>query len=498
MALIPLNIPPGIHANGTSFKTGQQGRWWRGNLVRFQAGLLAPVGGWVKVSDTTLDGFARGMHAWRDNGLRRRLAIGTNEALYTYSDSGEIEDITPLYFAPGRVDGIYADGYGYGDYGDSTYGTARESSEERLLVGASTWALDNWGENLVGVASHEGVIYEWAPDDAAATEISEAPTANRSLIVTPERHLVALGADGNPRSVAWSDREDNTEWTASSTTLAGSIELQTQGLIECALKVRGEVLILTDQDAHSMRFVGSPLVYGFDRVGSACGVAGAHAAVAADGWAAWMGQGGFFIYDGAVRDLPSDVYDYVFSDINKIQRSKIFGGLNNDFSEIWWFYASAASTEIDRYVIWNYAEHVWSVGELARTSWAPTGVFNTPLLMSVDGTLYEHESGWTNNGTAIGSDRYAESGALSIAEGDSVMSVLKMLPDERSAGDTRVRFKTRFAPNGSETLYGPYSLSAFTDMRFQARQVSLLVEGVEDDDWRIGLPRFDVVEGGRR
>ena len=211
-----------------------------------------------------------------------------------------------------------------------------------------------------------------------------------------------------------------------------------------------------------------------------------------------MGVGGFFIYDGVLRELPSEVYDYVYSDINLDQRSKFHAGLNSDFSEAWWFYCSAASNEIDRYVIWNYGEQNWSVGELPRTSWAPIGVFNKPLLVGVDGHLYEHETGWTANGTAIGAGRYIESGALSIAEGDRVMVVLKMLPDERTLGDTRVTFKTRFAPNDAETAFGPYPLSAFTDLRFQARQVSLRVEGVADDDWRIGLPRFDVVEGGRR
>jgi hypothetical protein len=496
--LINLDIPPGLSANGSSYTVGQRGRWWRGNLIRFQAGLLAPVGGWRRVSASPLAGVARGMHAWRDNLLRRRLAIGTTQALYIYSDTGAIATITPSGYIPGRVDGVYADGFGYGPYGASTYGTPRVSSASRLLVAASTWSLDNWGENLVACANHDGKIYEWTPGTAAALVVTNAPTNNLALTVTPERHLVALGAAGNPRLVQWSDRENNTLWAPASTNLAGSLELQTQGVIQCALKVRGETLVLTDQDAHSMRFVGSPLVYGFERVGSACGTLGQKAAIAADGWAAWMGTGGFFVYDGVIRELPSDVYDYVFSDINLDQRSKVHAGLNGDFSEVWWFYCSKNATEIDRYVIWNYVEQNWSVGELSRTSWAPIGVFNKPQLVGVDGHLYEHETGWTANGTAIGSARYVESGALSIAEGDRTMTVLKMLPDERTLGDTRVRFKTRLAPNDSERTYGPYPLSAFTDLRFQARQVSLRVEGVADADWRIGLPRFDVTEGGRR
>jgi hypothetical protein len=211
-----------------------------------------------------------------------------------------------------------------------------------------------------------------------------------------------------------------------------------------------------------------------------------------------MGPGGFHIFQGTVQRLPSEVHDYVFSDINIDQASKVHGCLNDEFSEIWWFYPSADSTENNRYVIWNYVENHWSIGNLERLAWVQAGVFRKPIAIDASGNLYQHESGWTADGLPLNGSRYAESGSVAIAAGDQVATVLQMTPDERSLGDTQVRFNTRFYPNGAETAYGPYTLSALTDMRFQAREISVKIEGVSDSDWRIGLPRFDVVAGGRR
>jgi hypothetical protein len=498
MPLVNLPIPPGVVANGESYQVGTAGRWHRANLVRWVNGLLMPVGGWLRLTADPMDGIARASHPWRNLRNQRFLATGTDQGLYVWDDDTGYE-ITPTYFTTGRESAVYGDGYGVGPYGDADYGTAREAETDRILLDATTWSLDNWGEDLIACASHEGTIYTWSPGDVEAEALENAPDECVGIIVTEERILVALGADGDSRAIAWSDREDNTDWTPTATNAAGDIQLVTNGRIRTAIRVRGEILILTDTDAHSMRFVGQPLVYGFERVGTNCGVYGAKAVASFDGGAVWFGPGGFFGYTGQVQPLLCSVQDYVYSDINLLQKSKFFAGANPDFQEIWFWYCSANSEEIDRYVIFNYAELHWSIGELDRTSWATNGIFNKPIMAAPDGHLYEHESGWTDNGEAIGARRYAESGAASISPGgDQVMTVLKMLPDERTLGDTRVRFKTRFAPNDTETVYGPFALAAFTDMRFQARQVALRIEGVADSDWRVGLPRFDVQPGGRR
>ena len=491
--LIPLDIPPGVFANGQAFEVGQAGRWYRSNLVRWQDGLLKPIGGWVGLGTTpALSGVARSMLAWRNNSNQRELAISTHTHLYVRGDSETVVDITPLYYLEGRVDSIYGAGYGFGPYGAEEYGTVRTSVSN--ILDATVWSLDTWGENLIAVANHEGIIYDWSPGDAAAVQVSNAPTGVYSAFVTAERHLVALSG----RTVSWSDREDNTDWTPVATNQAGDFNLQTRGQLRCGLRVRGSSLLLTTQDAHTMTFLGSPLVFSFQVAGQGCGVYGPKAAVASDSIAAWMGPGGFYYFDGTVRSLPSDVHDYVYSDINNDQGAKIHAALLEEFSEIWWFYPSANSSEIDRYVIWNYQEGHWAIGELERTAWASAGVYRKPIAIDADASLYQHETGWTADGVALNGTRYAESGAVSIETGDQVATVRQMVPDERTSGQTRVSFKTRLFPNGAETVYGPYTLSELTDMRFQSRQVSVKIEGVADADWRIGLPRFDIVPGGRR
>lgn len=505
MPLTPLNIPPGVFRNGTQYQTA--GRWYDANLVRWIDGLLLPVGGWSKMNSSAFAGVCRGLFAWRDNLFARYLALGTNTKLYAWNDSGTLFDITPAGFNPGRVDAIYGGGYGYGVYGGNgttvlaggTYGTPRTVGVTVKLLEAATWMFDNWGEYLVGCAPHDGKIYEWALNTASvATAVTNAPASNRGVFVTPERHLVALGAGGDPRKVQWSSQEDRNNWSPSATSTAGDFELQTNGVIQSARRLRGQNLIFTTLDVHTMTYVGMPYVYGFERAGSFCGAAGPNAIAAAESFCVWMGNESFYMFDGALRTLPCDVRDYVFGDINSAQLSKVYAGINSKFSEVWWFYPSANSTENDRYVLWNWRENHWSIGALSRTAWTSGGIFSNPIAANASGYIYSHENGWTNDGAALTSTRYAESGAIEIGNGDQVSIVRQMLPDERTQGQTRAKFKTRFTPEGPETTHGPYSMSNYTDVRFTGRQVAVRVEGNSDADWRVGTPRIEVVPGGRR
>ena len=493
-----LDIPPGVVADGQPYEIGARKRWHRSNLVRWRNGILQPVGGWLEIGGVQInvsDGPPRGAFAWRDNSLSRYLAMGTPSGLFVHSDFDSLLDITPDGLDVGRQDSIYGAGFGFGPFGAEAFGTVRTNMGS--LLDASAWSLDAWGENLIALMNSDGLVYEWTPGTPKALPVANAPSG-AALLVTAERHLVVLGSNQNGRQVAWSDREDNTVWAAASTNLAGDFELRTEGRLVTGVRMKGENLILTSRDAWTMTFVGAPFVYAFDLLGRACGVFSAMAAVSAGSFAAWMGPAGWHVYDGALRNLPSDVHDYVYSDINLEQASKVVGGLNDQYGEIWWIYPSAAANEPNRYVIWNYNEDHWAIGELERTSWVPDGVFTRPILTGTDGKVYMHENGYNANGTPLNEARFVEGGAQSLGVGDQVSVVLKMLPDERTLGQTRVRFSSRFAPNGPATEHGPYDMSAMTDLRFQGRQVSLRIEGAADAAWRVGLPRLDVVPGGER
>ena len=491
MPLVPLALPPGVYRNGTEYQA--QGRWHDASLVRWTDGTMRPVGGWEQRADLGAQK-SRGAIAWRALGGSRWLASGTHAKLVVASAAGTVTDITPVGLTVGLDDAAVNTGYGGYFYGLSFYGTARPDTG--IFSEVTTWSLDNWGEFLVACSSADGRLLEWQLDVLTdAAPISGAPTSNLGLVVTEERFLVALGAGGNPRKVQWSDREDNTTWTPAATNEAGDIELQTSGQIMQGIRTRGQTLILTDQDAHTMTYVGPPFVYGFERVGSACGTISRRAAVAVDEGVFWIGPSRVHMFSGGVvQDVPCDVIDFLLSDINPAQRSKLWGVANSQFGEVWWFYPSSQSTECDRYVVYSVREKHWSIGSLSRTAGVDAGVFQTPIWFGGLGIAYNHEKGLNYGGAAI----FAESGPVQLGQGDQVLSAVELIPDEKTQGDVTVTFSTRFHPNDTERSYGPYSMANPTPVRFTGRQATMRVSGARLADWRFGVPRLDVRAGGRR
>lgn len=497
MPLIPLNIPKGLYRNGTEYMSA--GRWRDGNLIRWHEDGLRPIGGWRPRYDNTtasvdLGGTVRGMHAWRDNSGGRFVAFGINDSLSIMNSSGVVTDVTPTGLTEGRVHATANTGWGAASWGDFEWGTERP--DLGAILDATVWSLENWGENLLGMSPDDGKLYEYdIIAGGLAAQVVNSPSGCDSMMVTEERFVFCFGAGGNPRLVQWSDREDNTTWTAAATNEAGDIELQTNGRIMQGLRTRGQALIITDQDAHVANYQGPPFVYGFERVGTSCGLISRKAAASVDVGVVWMGLRGFFIYSGgAVNDLPCEVADYVFSDLNKDQRSAISVVVNSQWNEIWWFYPSSTSIENNKYVVFDYAENIWSTGDLERTSGVDRGVFRLPFWIDATGNLYEHEVGFNYDGAAP----FAESGPISLGAGENLINVTQVIPDEKTQGDVDLTFKSRFYPNAVEREHGPYSTANPTSVRFQGRQVRMRVDGARSDDWRVGIVRLDVVPGGKR
>jgi hypothetical protein len=490
---IPLKLPPGIYRNGTEYQAA--GRWYDANLVRWYENTLRPMGGWRKRSTSQMTGLCRGFITWRDNDGERWIAAGTQSKLYAMNEAGTLKEITPTGITAGIADATIKTGYGNGTYGSYAYGVARPDLGG--LIPATTWSLDTWGEYLVACSSADGKLYEWqlgftTPTLAAA--ITNAPTGNKALLVTAERILFALGAGGNPRKVQWSDQEDNTVWTPLSTNQAGDFELATVGTLIAGKRVKGVNLLFTDTECHVATYIGAPFVYGFEKAGSGCGLISAQAVAAIDTAAIWMSKSGFWTYDGYVKPLPSDVSDYVFTNMNFNQASKVYAVHNSQFGEIWWYYPSSGSNENDSYVTYNYRENHWNIGSLARTAGTDAGVFTNPLLVSTDGYIYEHEVGFAYDSASI----YAESGPVQLGNGDNIMSVRQVVPDEQTLGEAVISFKTRNYPTGAQSTFGPYTAANPTDVRFAARQVNVKVTGAVLADWRIGVMRLEAVAGGKR
>ncbi|MBX7249344.1 MAG: hypothetical protein K1X35_09930 [Caulobacteraceae bacterium] len=499
MPYVDLEIPPGVYANGTARQA--KGRWCAANLVRWPNGPdLQPVGGWRLKNAATpaVPGKARAMVTWRDNAGSRWAAVGTNnapaggEGLFVFNAAGSRFDITPAGYAGSKPDAELGGGYGGGAY-NAPPGYGQPRLDDDNILPAAVWTLDTWGQHLVACCEGDGKLYEWTLDSAVAAQpIAAAPTGLRGVVVTAENFIFALG----DRRVSWCDQADSADWTPAATNQAGDLDLQTPGRLMCGRRVRGATLVFSDVDVWAATYLGGVAVYGFQRAGADCGVLAKGAAVSLDGRCVWMGRGAFFAYDGgAVADLPCEIADHVFQDLNEQQASKVTAWHNADHGEVWWHYPSAASLENDRYAAWCYRTGTWSMGQLARTCGASAGVFQNPLLMAPDGRLWEHEVGWDWSGA----QPFARSAPLEIGAGDRVMAVSGVIGDERTRGEAQVRFFTRAFPNGAEAEQGPYPLTRTpADARFSARQVETEVAFTAAADSRVGVLRLDVQTAGRR
>lgn len=493
--LIDLRIPPGAFRNGTAYES--KGRWYATNLVRWQDESLRPIGGWTLWGTASFSGIARGAYAWTDDSGNRWFAFGTAANLYVANSAAAIFTITPAAgFTAGSASATLDLGYGKGPYGSGPYGTARPDSGAITLAG--TWALDGWGQYLVGCMDGDGDIWEWQLVTATpAAQVTNAPTGCIGLVVTQERFLFALGAGGNPRKVQWCDQGVNTTWTPAATNQAGSFTLETDGEIRCGIKQPDETLILTSTDLWAARYIGPPLVYSFRRVDTGCGAPGNRTAIKIGNRAVWLGHGGFYLYDGHVSNLRCDVWDLFLERQARIQASKIFGWHNSEYSEACWLIPSGTSNECDFYITWNYERDWWSfcdVGAFDRSCGVGRGTFQYPVHCGTDGRLYQHEIGTYHESETP----YAESGPLELGNGERWMHATKLYPDEKTLAQTTLTFKTRPYPTASETDHGPYTMANPTSVRFSGRQARIRVDAAGDTDWRYGVPRLDLVPGGKR
>lgn len=490
MAYLPLNLPPGVYRNGTEYQS--KGRYYDASLIRWIDRTLKPVGGWRTRSAEFVTGLARAIISWRDNSGLTWLGIGTHSGLFVSDRAGHVYDITPSGFSSGRADAVTGGGYGSGPYGASSYGTPRPDST--LIQDATVWTVDTWGQDLVGVSPDDGVIYEWSLNTSTpAAAVANAPSCD-ALVVTPQRILMALGADGDKRLVKWCDQEDNTDWTPTATNQAGSFPLQTAGRLMCGKPIQTSTLILTDVDAWLANYTADQLVYSFNKVGTGCGTISRQCLAIIDARAAWMGQTSFWIFNGFVDVLECDVADYVFSDINRLQLSKTYAVRNSAYNEVEWHYCSSASTEIDRCVVWNYKENYWNIGRPARTCGTDRGTFSYPIMVKSDGLIYEHEVGLNYDGLLP----YAEGGPIELGNGDNVEYFDQLIPDEKTAGQVNMTITSRLMPNLAEQTFGPYSLASPTPVRVYGRQAKVRYDAIAPADWRVGSPRLNIKQGGQR
>ena len=457
---------------------------------------------------------------------------------------------------------VLADGSDTGNGGGSTQGAYQINTGLTISVagtgwGAGTWGRGTWGSGITNtvttelrVYSHDnfgedllfnvrdGGIYYWdtstknlgtdraVPIDSLAAADAGTPTIAKQVLVSDrDRHVIVFGCDAqnaigtqDPLLIRFSSQESLTTWTAEATNTAGDLRVGAGSEIVTAIETRQQILVFTDVSLHAMQFLGPPFTFGIDQISENITIAGPLAAKAVDDLVFWMGVEEFYIYSGQVQKLPCSVRSFVFNDFNIEQKSLVTAALNSSFSEIWWFYPSADSTEIDKYVIYNYEEKVWYFGNLVRTFWLDRGVNDFPVAAGTDGYLFNHESGLNDGSTNPASpiSSFIESSQLSLGDGEDFVFLTRLIPDitfdasTDAAASVNFTLQTRNFPGGNylqtnaaavtQTATTPveqFTTEAF--IRLRGRAFALKIDSsMADVQWRLGSPRVDVRPDGRR
>tara|TARA_R100001129_G_scaffold89571_2_gene60973 strand:+ start:125 stop:2044 length:1920 start_codon:yes stop_codon:yes gene_type:complete len=427
---------------------------------------------------------------------------------------------------------VLGTGWGASTWGRGTWG----SSASIAATGAQLriWTHDSFGEDLL-INIRNGDIFRFDTSAGVTTRAvslssissdATTPTIAKQVMVSDrDRHVIVFGCDGetsigtqDPLLIRFSSQESLTTWKSEVTNTAGELRLGSGSEIVTAVETRQQILVFTDVSLHAMQFIGPPFTFGISQLSENITIQGPLAAKAVDDFVFWMGKNDFYVYSGQVQKLPCSVKAYVFNDFNTAQSEKVFAALNSSFSEIWWFYCSSSADEVDRYVIYNYETKLWYFGTLSRTAWIDRGINDNPIAASTTGRLFLHEvdddDGSTDPATAI--TAYVESSQLSIGEGNNFVFLRRLIPDVTFDGSTasgpsaNFTLKTRRFPgaNYDQTNTEAITRSAtvpveqFTtekDVRLRGRSFALRVESTAAGvKWRLGVPRVDVRQDGRR
>jgi hypothetical protein len=442
-------------------------------------------------------------------------------------------------------------GWGAGGWGGDSGGVQTgwgEPAPAGLGIGLQLrlWSQDNYGEDLL-IAPRGGALYLWKVNpnptiyDRAVllsptspspyTTDTGCPTVINAVVVSDaSRFTIAFGCNDygsavlDPLLVRWSDQENYAVWSPAITNQAGSYRLSTGSSIVAHQQTRQEILVWTDAAVYSMQYLGPPFVWGFQILGDNISIAGPNVTATAANIVYWMGYDKFYMYSGRVETLYCPLRQYIFGDINLQQQYQFFSGTNEGYNEIWWFYCSANSTVIDRYVIYNHLEKIWSYGNLARTAWLDTPLREHPTATGYNGQLIYHESG-VNDGTTnppspISS--YIQSADVNIGDGHNYGFAWRMIPDITFDGSTvnnpsvtmtlrpRQNPGSDYSPAASPTVTSAqnyqgqrnYVVQQFTEIvyvRVRGRQMAFRISsnglGVQ---WQLGVPSLDVRPDGRR
>jgi hypothetical protein len=426
-------------------------------------------------------------------------------------------------------------GWGAGTWGSGTWGTGGASLSSLRL-----WSQNNFGEDLI-FAPRDGQIYYW--DATAGVETRgvllsslggalDVPVVQKFIFVSDvSRFVFAFGCNEigsavqNPMLIRWSDQESAADWRPAPTGQAGSIQLSDGSELITCLQTRQEIVVWTDSALYSLQYVGVPAVWSTQLLASNISIYGPNAKAVASGVIYWMGVDKFYKYDGRTQTLRCDLRQYIFSDINQSQDKQVFAGTNEGFNEVWWYYCSAGSNVVNKYVVYNYAEDIWYYGTMGRTAWLDSGLRDYPLAATYTRNLVNHEQGNDDNetGTPAPIAALISSSEFDIDDGHNFGFIWRVLPDitfRNSTGSLTPQCNMTLIPmrNSGAGFTTPASTNGTSSAQIQriatapieefTGQVYIRVRGRQlifkvDSDrlgttWQLGVPRIDIKKDGRR
>jgi len=480
----------------------------------------------------------------------------SSNATATVSTGGSLS-IKP-YEPIGPSEQSYGYGWGIDTWSSGNWGEAASASDVSLEPGL--WSLSNFGEVLVATIAN-GKTFTWNAGDASRLTVRAStttsgfatgnnPTASRVTLVSPTtRHLIHLGTEttiGNTSTqddmfIRFSDKEDINDYVATAINSAGSQRLQDGTKIMGALKAKETILIWTDNALYTMTFIGPPFPFGFEQVGTNCGLIGKNAAVEIDGVAFWLSTKGFFMFDGTVKTLPCSIEDFVFDNIDTTKGQQVYAGLNNLYTEVVWYYPSSGSDFNNKYVVLNYGEKSWYAGTEARTTWIDATIYQKPYATKYDSsatgtfpvivgqtglgqtTFFEHEVGTDQvnpNGSTTAVTSFIKSFDFDLQQrqrsatgqptgpaiaGEIFLAVRRFVPDFKTlTGNAKVTMAVKRYPQQSDTntSLSPFTITSSTDKkdtRARGRFVNIKIENDSiSESWRFGTFKIDIQPDGRR
>jgi hypothetical protein len=500
------------------------------------------TGGWVN-GDYVIFSGATTVAGLNLNGEYQITTIGTSTTTYQITAAtaananttgGGASVLAAYQVNVGSAYEIPLVGWGAGAWGSGAWGIGTASATQMRI-----WNQSNFGQDLI-FGPNGGPFYIWKATTSLTTRgvlisglsgASDVPLYQNLLLVSDaSRFTFAFGTNDyadsvlNPMLIRWSDQEDYLNWTPAATNQAGSLLLSHGSKIVAIMQSRQEILVWTDSSLYSLQYQGPPAVWGSQLLGDNVSLAGPNATALASGVSYWMGVDKFYKYDGRVQTLRCDLRQFIYEDINLSQAAQIFASTNEGFNEVWFFYCSANSIAIDRYVTYNYAEDVWAYGTMARTAWLDSGLRNYPMAATYNYNVVYHEYGVDDNmtGTTAAINAIIETAEFDIDDGDRFGFVWRILPDITFRGSTidSPQCTMTLIPmqNSGSGYNDPISLGGnsnaaivrtaivpieqFTGqvyIRVRGRQMILKLESNQIGcTWQLGSPRLDIRQDGRR